>query len=190
MSEVEVEIVVAILDKNRGFALGKKFPWPYLKGDHEFYINLTTTRTDLSKRNAYIMGRNTWEEWQGNEKQNPALFTVVTSRTLRDDGVPHLQKVLPSLEDAITYVTTSPVREQIEKVFLMGGKQNYDQFIDDPRLKRIYVTRIFGDFEADVVFPVFEHRFKRVSPAPSLDESLQEDNGVQYQFELWEPISS
>lgn len=29
------------------------------------------------------MGRNTWEEWQGNEKQNPALFTVVTSRTLR-----------------------------------------------------------------------------------------------------------
>ena len=34
--------------------------------------------------------------------------------------------------------------------------------IDDPRLKRIWVTRIFGDFTANAFFPKFQHKFKRV----------------------------
>ena len=34
--------------------------------------------------------------------------------------------------------------------------------IDDPRLKRIWVTRIFGDFTANVFFPKFDHKFQRV----------------------------
>ena len=34
--------------------------------------------------------------------------------------------------------------------------------IDDPRLTRIWVTRIFGDFKANVFFPKFQHKFKRV----------------------------
>ena len=44
----------------------------------------------------------------------------------RSDGVPYLQKVLPSLGEAISYVTNPPVSDQIEKVFVMGGGRNYD----------------------------------------------------------------
>ena len=40
--------------------------------------------------------------------------------------MPYLQKVVPSLDEAISYVTTPPVSDQIEKVFIMGGGRNYD----------------------------------------------------------------
>ncbi|KAK7088461.1 dihydrofolate reductase-like [Littorina saxatilis] len=187
--KAEYDIVVAFLDKDQGFAFNNTFPWPYLPGDHKFYIDLTTSRKDQSKKNGYIMGRVTWEAWTEDEKSNPNLFTVVTSSTLKSDGVPHLQKVLPSLDDAITYITTPPVSDQLEKVWLMGGGRNYDASMDDPRLKRIWVTRIFGDFTANVFFPKFQDKFKRVK-CPTLDESLQEDNGVKYQFELWERFTN
>ncbi|KAK7506066.1 hypothetical protein BaRGS_00002788, partial [Batillaria attramentaria] len=117
-----------------------------------------------NKKNAYIMGRITWETFAEDEKCNPHLYTVVTSTTLTSEGVPYLQKVLPGLDAAIDYVTKSPVGDQIEKVFIMGGGRNYEICIDDPRLKRIWVTRIFGDFKASVLFPKFDHKFKRVTP--------------------------
>ncbi|KAL8562064.1 hypothetical protein ACOMHN_031835 [Nucella lapillus] len=188
MAGQELQIVVAFLDKDQGFAFNNTLPWPYLKKDHEFYINLTTSRKDPKKKNAYIMGRVTWEAWTDDEKCNPNLFTVVTSNTLKSEGVPYLQKVLPSLNDAINYVTTPSVSDQIDKVFVMGGGRNYNDCVDDSRLKRIWVTRIFGEFTANVFFPKFQHKFKRVK-CDTLDESMQEDNGVKYQFELWERFS-
>jgi len=184
----EMEIVVAFLDKDQGFAFNNTFPWPYLKGDHQMYLTLTTTRKDASKKNAYIMGRVTWEAWTDDEKCNPHLYTVVTSTSMKSEGVKWLQAVRPSMDDAIKYVTTPPVSNGIEKVFLMGGGRNYTDSIDDPRLKRIWVTRIFGDFTANVFFPKFQHKFKRVKS--HLDESMQEDNGVKYQFELWERFAN
>ncbi|XP_076452493.1 dihydrofolate reductase-like [Babylonia areolata] len=185
----DIEIMTAFLDKDQGFALDDKIPWPYLKGDHEYYINHTTTRKEPSKRNVYILGKRTWGRWCEEEKCNPALFTVVTSTTMTSEGVPYLQKVLPSLDDAINYVTTPPVRDQIEKIFVLGGEQNYSECIDDPRLKRIWVTRVFGDFSANFFFPKFQHKFKRVK-CDTLDESMQEDNGVRYQYELWERFAN
>ncbi|KAK7476419.1 hypothetical protein BaRGS_00032344 [Batillaria attramentaria] len=189
MADVELEIAVAFLDKDRGFAYGMKLPWPYLKGDRDFYINLASARKDPSKKNAYITGRLTWEACTEHDKRNPHLYRVVTSTTLKSEGVPYLQKVLPDLDAAIDYVTKPPISDQIEKVFIMGGGRNYEICIDDPRLKRIWVTRVFGDFKANVFFPKFEHKFKRVS-CPTLDESMQEDNGVKYQFELWERFTN
>ena len=46
--------------------------------------------------------------------------------SFRSDGVPHPQKVVPSLDEAISYVTTPPVGDQIEKVFVMGGGRNFN----------------------------------------------------------------
>jgi dihydrofolate reductase len=47
------------------------------------YIKLSTTTQDPSKKNAYIMGRSTYEVWTDDEKSNPKIFTVVTSNTLQ-----------------------------------------------------------------------------------------------------------
>ena len=53
-------VVVAACKQTRGIGLGGALPWS-LRGDMQFFKQLTRSTLDPLKRNAVVMGRKTWQ---------------------------------------------------------------------------------------------------------------------------------
>ena len=53
-------VVVAACKQTRGIGAGGKLPWR-LRGDMQYFKQLTRSTADPLKRNAVIMGRKTWQ---------------------------------------------------------------------------------------------------------------------------------
>ena len=75
-------VVVASCKHTRGIGVGGKLPWS-LRGDMQYFKQLTRSTADPLKRNAVIMGRKTWQSIP--EKLRPLAdrVNVVISRNGR-----------------------------------------------------------------------------------------------------------
>ena len=65
-----------------------------------------------------------------------------------------------------------------EETFIMGGATVYRAFL--PWVKRLYVTWVYGEFEADVYFPVIDPSlFRQVSITPRMRDP---ESGLEYAY--------
>ncbi|XP_046543781.1 dihydrofolate reductase-like [Haliotis rubra] len=182
-----LNICTAMCDSNRGIGLGEGFPWPSLKGDYEYYTDLTQRISAPNKKVVQIKGRRTWMLTREKEKDAASVINVIISSTLREDSHRSLHKVVSSFDEAVDYALSGPRRDEIEAVWVMGGTRVYENAINHPLCKRLYLTRVFGNFDADVFFPEFETKFQKISDL-NVDGEPREDNGVRYQFEVYERL--
>ena len=118
-------------------------PWPTNRTDMTYFRNITTQRLNLEHVNAIIMGRRTWESL-GSKPLPHRLNICITSRPLT--GV----ICFSSLEDALLHVYYHP---QVERVFVIGGGQLYQEALWHPDCHELLVNRIAGDYECDTFFP-------------------------------------
>ena len=94
-------VVVAACKQTRGIGAGGKLPWR-LRGDMQYFKQLTRSTRNASKRNAVIMGRKTWQSIP--EKLRPLAdrLNVVISASLSRSDVPDSVVLAGSLEDALS----------------------------------------------------------------------------------------
>lgn len=65
-----------------------------------------------------------------------------------------------------------------KETFIMGGATVYRAFL--PWVKRLYVTWVYGEFEADVYFPVIDPSlFRQVSITPRMRDP---ESGLEYSY--------
>uniref|UniRef100_A0A0B7BSG5 dihydrofolate reductase n=2 Tax=Arion vulgaris TaxID=1028688 RepID=A0A0B7BSG5_9EUPU len=185
-SKIIIASVAAFCHGNRGIGKDGGLPWPHIREDHEFYTGLCKTTKDPNKKNGIIMGRNGWDTWNMENKNDPKMSTVVTSTSLSKDE-PHCRGVARNFDEAVRMFYDAPDRHEIETIYILGGRINYEHGVTDPRCTRHIVTRILQNFESDVFFPDFEHTFRQVSH-PEIDDRIRQDptNGIQFRFEVWE----
>ncbi|GFO41721.1 dihydrofolate reductase-like [Plakobranchus ocellatus] len=183
-----IAAVVAICEGSRGIGKDGHLPWPYLKEDREFYMGLCSTTKDPNKKNGIIMGRNGWKKWKMENKLHPKMATVVTSQTLPLDE-PHCRGMVRTFDEAIELLQTGPGAEDIESIYILGGRRNYEHSVSDPRCTRLYLTTVYKDFDCDIFFPEYEHAFKKISH-PEIQDHIRKDptNGIEYRFEVYEKI--
>lgn len=132
-------------------------PWPSNRTDMMFFRNITTQRVDPEKINAVIMGRRTWESL-GSCPLPRRLNICITSRPL--EGV----TCFSSLDDALLYVY---FHSQVERVFVIGGAQLYQEALRHPDCHELLVNRIIGDYECDTFFPDIDlANYRLVDSAP------------------------
>jgi len=86
--------------------------------------------------------------------------------------------VLSSLECAVESLFAQPDQS---RCFIIGGADVYAQALDHEYADLLYLTQIEGDFNCDVFFPQYEDRFVLVS-----ESDLYEENGVSYQFKVFQ----
>ncbi|KAH9523568.1 hypothetical protein Btru_040363 [Bulinus truncatus] len=185
MSCAPIVAVAAICDGHKGIGKNKDLPWPFLKEDYEFYTGLCNSTKDPNKKNGIITGRFGWEGWSEKKKTNPKITTVVVSKTLSKDE-PHCRGVARNFDEAVELFSRGPDKDEIETIYNLGGRQNYEHSVSDELCKKLILTRIFQDFDSDVFFPDFEHAFERVSD-PEIDDRIREDpkNNIKFGFEVW-----
>ncbi len=130
-----ISIIVAFDDK-MGIGKAGKLPW-HIPEDLAFF-----KKTTLGHR--CLMGRKTYESiLDALSRPLPKRQSIVASKkTLADPRVDHVRDLQGFLKKH---------EETEEEVFVIGGHDIYRQAI--PYARRLYVTRVKGDHDADTFFP-------------------------------------
>lgn len=156
-----MEAIYAI-DLKNGLSKGGIIPWKSKK-DLKFFANKT-------KNNVVIMGRNTYFSLPDEVKPlKNRLNIVLTSNPEQflnlDDGI---RNVIFTNNDNIhnsilnyreNYLKKYPFLSSEFKIFFIGGKKNYEQFI--PLCEKVWVTQIKKDYSCDLFMDIdYSKQFK------------------------------
>jgi dihydrofolate reductase len=141
------DIVVAA-DLDWGIGKANALPWPKLRGDLQHFKRTTSTASE-GRRNAIVMGRNTWESKEVAGKPLPNRLNVVVSRSAL--AVPAGVVVAHSIDEALTL-------DGVETIFVVGGAILIREVIERRDLRYVYLTRIEQSFDCDVRMPNLDER--------------------------------
>jgi dihydrofolate reductase len=189
MDKKYLTIAVALDDCN-GIGRNNTLPW-HIKNDLKFFRFITTEKTDSNKQNALIIGRKTFETFP---KPLPNRLNIVVSsnRMLPNTNYPNVVRV-DTFNDALKHANDD---SNIENIFIVGGVSIYEEAMKTNLVKRVFVTRVKGDFQCTAVWSTFDvSNFKRVKPIPDKyqqffdhsDENQEENEKTpSYHLELYE----
>lgn len=169
-------IFIACDDKN---GIGKNWDLAWSIPEDMKYLKQTTTQTqDPQKQNAVIMGRKTWESIPTKFRPFSGRKNFILSRTyknwdINDEG----WYLYNSLDACMEDIETNP---DIETVFIFWGAQIYNSVLSDPRLEKIYLTRVFWDYNCDVFFNGVPENFEKISES---EEKNYQD--IKYKFLIY-----
>ena len=169
IDKVEVNIIVA-MDEKGGIGKAGKLPW-HIRED------LRKLR-DLTKDKLVILGRPTYESMTGYYDQSgrpmPARKYLVLTSQKYFQSVRKNTLAVDSIESALRRVAKLGEKE----VFAIGGGQVFSQVLHLAR--RLYLTRVRGDFKCDAFFPDDSEFKKRISSQKS------QENGLEFEFMILE----
>lgn len=148
---------------------------------------MTSTPSEKGKQNVVIMGRKTW--FSIPEKNRPLnnRINIILSRELKvpPAGAHHLA---PDFSSALRLVD-SELAEQADQVWVIGGSSVYKEMMESPGTRRLFITRILKQFECDTFLPeISPDKYHLLPEFPGVPQELQEENGIQYRFEVYESI--
>jgi dihydrofolate reductase len=126
--------------------------------------------------NAVIMGRKTWDSLP--EKFRPLpnrLNVIVTHRRPLEESKNVLY--VTNFDEALERL----IPGEIANIFVIGGRQLYNEALAHLDCDKIYLTKIKSTFTCDTHFPRFSDIFTQKSCGLSVIE-----NGLHYQFNIFE----
>ncbi|CAF3401811.1 unnamed protein product [Rotaria sp. Silwood1] len=189
MNKKLLTIVVALDDCN-GIGRNDTIPW-HIKNDLKFFRYVTSKVNDSNKQNAMIVGRKTYETFP-KPLPNRLNIVVTSNRTLPNTNYPNVTCV-ETFNDALKCANEN---SNIENIFIIGGVLIYEEAMKTNLVKRIFVTRVKGDFQCTAVWSSFDvSNFKRIESIPdeyrqffeNSDEKQNENNETpSYHLEIYE----
>lgn len=146
------------------------------------------------------MGRKTWESIPEKFRPLKGRLNIVLSRTYTPvsslDSIPPGSEPLKvsSFESALQAISN---RKDIARLFVIGGAEIYRAALEEKETKRILLTNVLTDFECDTFFPArlddSNSEWKKATKddqdlwiGENVPDGVQEENGVQYIFEMYE----
>ncbi len=163
---MNISLIVAAASNN-AIGMEGKMPW-HLPNDMKHFKNITWGMPVL-------MGRKTFESLG---KVLPGRKNIVITRQpgWKAPGT----VIVGSIEDGLFVARETDARE----VMVIGGGEIYRALFD--RAKRIYLTRVEAEPEADTFFPVIDP--KRWYLVSQKNHEADEKNAFNHSFQLWERI--
>jgi len=126
--------LITAMDRNRLIGINNQLPW-HLPADFAHFKSVTMSKP-------VVMGRKTYESIG---RPLPGRTNIVLSR----NPDTHYEGVVTadSFDDACKLVP------EAEEVMVIGGSAIYEMLM--PRVQRMYITYVDGEFEGDAWFPDF-----------------------------------
>jgi len=137
----------------------------YLPKDLKWFKQTTIGHT-------IIMGRKTFESLPNGAL--PKRKNIILSRDKKYTAKSCI--IINSIDDLKKQVLDD------EECFVIGGAQIYNQFL--PFVDRLYITRIYKDFEADTFFP--EINFSDWNLIQKINNKVDERNFADFDFLVYE----
>uniref|UniRef100_A0A8C6ZVK2 Dihydrofolate reductase n=1 Tax=Nothoprocta perdicaria TaxID=30464 RepID=A0A8C6ZVK2_NOTPE len=178
--------IVAVC-QNMGIGKDGGLPWPPLRNEFKYFQRMTSTSQVEGKQNAVIMGKKTWFSIPEKNRPLKDRVNIVLSRELKY-GAHYLSK---SLDDALALLDSPELTSKVDMVWIVGGTSVYKAAMEKPINHRLFLTRILQEFESDTFFPEIDfNNFKLLPEYPGVPAGIQEENGIQYKFEVYEKVVS
>jgi len=161
-----ISLVVAAASNN---AIGKdgKLPW-HLPNDMKHFKNVTWGMP-------VVMGRKTFESL-GKGRRGRRKLVISRQHGLEIEGA----IIVKNIEDALFVAKQTDANE----VMVIGGGEIYKTLMG--KAKRIYLTRVEAEPEADTFFPSIDP--KEWFLVSQKNHEADEKNDYNYSFQVWERI--
>ncbi|XP_051157132.1 dihydrofolate reductase [Leptopilina boulardi] len=176
--------LIAATCEGMGIGINGNLPWR-LKSEMAFFTKMTSKTVDPNKKNVVLMGRRTWECIPNKFRPlKDRINMVLTSQQLNlsDEAI-----VCHSLQNAIEKITSTPLKDKVEKIWVIGGGVVYKESMNSPYFHRLYLTRVKKQFECDTFFPPLPKNFDLVCD-PDVPKGIQEENDIQFEYEVYEKV--
>lgn len=138
--------LLVCFDNNNGYSKNGDIPW-HFSTDMKHFKKITTS-TD--KPNVVIMGSKTYKTLN---KPLPNRINIVLSTTLTEENGIIIFNTLPK---CLLYLNS--IKNDIEDVFIIGGKSIYESFLDMKLINEIFTTFIEKDYECDLKFDISKYQ--------------------------------
>ena len=162
--------IIVAADKNFGIGKDNKLPW-HFKNELQYFKKVTTSTDHPDNINMVVMGRKTWESIPAKFRPLPGRKNVVLSKNHHyevSDGA----ELCHSLQEAL-----QTADDNIEKIFIIGGANLFEQALNHPDLQGIYLTQIDHQYDCDTFFSRIPGRFAHKE---ILNTSHEEDIRLEY----------
>lgn len=171
---ISFDMVVAA-DEAGGIGNRGELPWKLPK-DVAFFQRITSECDQAGRQNVVIMGRKTWDTIPLRFRPLARRLNVVLTR----QRAYHAEKALVAqdLDEALGLVRG---RDDVARVFVIGGGEIYRLGAEHAACRRVYLTRVEGTFDCDAFFPQLGSEFTLIEAS-----ERHEENGVGYVFQTWE----
>lgn len=145
----DFSIIAAISKRDNGIGKNGELPW-HIPEDLRFFQKITKSTNDPNKRNAIIMGRNTFHSI-GRTLPGRLNVCISSSYTNENENNNHNIIFFSSLHDALYNISRS---KDIENVFVIGGEILYNEAIQHSNCKELFINEITDNsIECDRFFP-------------------------------------
>ena len=134
------------------------------------------------------MGRKTFFGVPESKRPLPERFNVVLTSEPEKYEFPADVIVAKSMNEALTKINEPELARQIENVWIVGGHSVYKEAMDSPQCHRVYFTKIMAVFDCDAFFPALPDNFKLVPNDEDIPAEIQEENGIKYQYQIYEKV--
>lgn len=166
--------IIVCVDNKNGIGKDGIIPWEKLKEDMLHFTNKTTKVNDLTKQNAVIMGRITWNSIPERFKPLKNRFNIIISKNININQNNIL--VCNNLYTAINIINNN-----IEKIFIIGGELLYKEALDTLNIKKIYLTKIINkNFNCDKFFPDINLNYYNLKKSKTFKQ-----NDIEYNIETY-----
>ncbi|XP_078272671.1 putative dihydrofolate reductase isoform X1 [Rhinoraja longicauda] len=120
------------------------------------------------------------------------LVPVAGRRRLRAGSVPPGTDFLcRDLASAVQLASLPPLSDHIETIWVLGGTRPFQEALRYPICDRIYLTSIMANFHCDTFFPDFDRDiFQLQDKFPGVPSEIQEENGIQYKYQVFQKVPS
>ena len=142
-----------------GIGLNGNIPWQ-CKSDLKLFSKLTKGASN----NVIIMGRKTWESLP--KSPLPNRTNIILSKTLTLKPLPPNTHIFDNIIDIKTFCKEN----NYDDVWIIGGEQIYNLFINDDDLNGLYLTEICEEFKCDTFFPEIPSHFNCIKCEEWQDE--------------------
>ena len=181
-----LNLIVCYSYPNRGIGLNNRLPWNLSK--ELIHFKKITASTDIeSKKNAVIMGRNTWESLPDKSRPLKDRFNVVlTKQKKRFNNYEKCDYITNSIKDSIDYLSDL---NEIQRIFVIGGATLYNEIMNDYTefIDKLYITELYQNIKCDTYFPEINNNFKLMKISNFNEENNQYFRYLVYQNEKFIP---
>ena len=155
--------IIAALGSNNVIGKKNSLPW-HLPADLKHFKEMTTGKP-------VIMGKNTYDSI-GRPLPNRVNIILTSDINFKIEGAITVHSIEEALQAA----------GDVSEVMIMGGASIYKQFL--PLADRLYITRVYNDFEGDIYFPEFD--LKEWKETERVDHKADDKNPYNYSFFVYE----
>jgi dihydrofolate reductase len=144
--------LLVAFDERRAIGFENRIPW-FIPGELKWVKEKTVTVTDSGKRNALIMGRNTFDSL-GERAPLAGRLNIVVSSTMGKSEHPDVYVA----KDFNTAVQRAR-KDDIETAFFFGGSRIYQEALFSDVLDEVLTAQVKGQHDADTFFPSIPSEF-------------------------------